>query len=91
MNPCLALGCEEQTSFPLCPLHYHLLISGKSGSVKLKNGCGDATYDSSSQTVTYPAKVPENRLFVRQIAARKTVPGVLVSAKVVTMAVGAKQ
>jgi hypothetical protein len=91
VNPCLALGCEEQTSFPLCPLHYHPLISGKSGSVKLKNGYGDAIYDSSSQTVTYPAKVPENRLSVRQIAARKTVPGVSVPAKVVTMAVGAKQ
>ena len=61
MNTCLAFGCEEQTSFPLCPLHYHPLLSGKSGSVKLKNGYGDATYDSSSQTVTYPTKVPENR------------------------------
>ena len=86
MNPCLALGCEEQTSFPLCPLHYHPLLSGKLGSVKLKNGYGDATYDSSSQTVTYPTKVPEDCLSAKQIATRKTV-----AAKVVTMAVSTKQ
>ncbi len=51
MHPCLADGCNEETSFPLCPLHYHPLLSGKSTSVKLKHGYGDATYDSSSQVV----------------------------------------
>ncbi len=58
MLPCLADGCNEQTSFPLCPLHYHPLLSGKSTSVKLKHDYGDATYDSSSQIVVYPGKVP---------------------------------
>jgi hypothetical protein len=72
--PCLAAGCEEQTSFPLCPLHYHPLLSGKSQAVKLKSGYGEATYDSSSQSVVYPPKVPENRLSTKQIEARKLVP-----------------
>lgn len=80
MHPCLAEGCNEQTSFPLCPLHYHPMLSGKTTSVKLKNGYGDATYDGSSQTVIYPGKVPENRLSKKQIAARSTTP--VISAKV---------
>ena len=80
MHPCLAEGCSEQTSFPLCPLHYHPMLSGKVTSVKLKNGYGDATYDGSSQIVIYPGKVPENRLSKKQIAARSTTP--VVSAKV---------
>ena len=68
--PCLAAGCEEHTSFPMCPLHYHSLLSGKSASVKLHSGYGDATYDAESQLVIYPAKVPDNRLTAKQIAAR---------------------
>ena len=86
--PCLAADCEEQTSFPLCPLHYHPLLSGKSQHVKLKSGYGEATYDSSSQSVVYPPKVPENRLSTKQIEARKmvsakaAVPAHNVSAKV---------
>ena len=83
VHPCLAAGCEEQTPFPLCPLHYHPLISGKSTSVKLKNNYGDATFDSSSQFVKYPSKVPENRLTTKQIADRKS--GNQTSAKVVTI------
>ncbi len=42
--PCLAQGCTETTSFPLCGTHYHALIS----------------YDSTTQLVIYPPKVPEN-------------------------------
>jgi hypothetical protein len=72
--PCLAVDCEEQTTFPLCPLHYHPLLSGKSTTVKLKSGYGEATYDNSTQSVVYPAKVPENRLSTKQIEARKSVP-----------------
>jgi hypothetical protein len=72
-HPCLAVDCEEQTTFPLCPLHYHPLLSGKSQQVKLKSGYGDATYDSASQLVIYPSKVPENRLSTKQIDARKSV------------------
>ena len=83
MHPCLADGCNEETSFPLCPLHYHPLLSGKSTSVKLKHGYGDATYDSSSQVVVYPTKVPENRLSKKQIAGRS---GTTVSAKVASTA-----
>ena len=69
----LLIDCEEQTTFPLCPLHYHPLLSGKSQQVKLKSGYGDATYDSASQSVVYPSKVPENRLSKKQIDARKSV------------------
>ncbi len=83
MHPCLADGCNEETSFPLCPLHYHPLLSGKSTSVKLKHGYGDATYDSSSQVVVHPAKVPEQRLSKKQIAGRS---GTTVSAKVASTA-----
>ena len=83
VHPCLAAGCEEQTSFPLCPLHYHPLLSGKSTTVKLRNNYGDATYDSSSQSVRYPSKVPDSRLSAKQIADRK--PGNQTSAKVVTI------
>jgi hypothetical protein len=54
----------------MCPLHYHSLLSGKSASVKLHSGYGDATYDAESQLVIYPAKVPDNRLTAKQIAAR---------------------
>jgi hypothetical protein len=91
MHPCLADGCNEETSFPLCPLHYHPLLSGKSTSVKLKHGYGDATYDSSSQMVVYPGKVPENRLSKKQIAARS---GTTVSAKMastIPKVVGSKE
>jgi hypothetical protein len=69
-HPCLAHECEEQTTFPICPLHYHSLLSGKATSVKLKNGYGDVTYNSTSQTVIYPPKVPENRLSAKQLEAR---------------------
>ena len=69
--PCLAVGCKEQTAFPLCPLHYHSLLSGKTASVQLQNGYGNATYDTASQFVLYPAKVPDDRLSAKQIAARK--------------------
>jgi hypothetical protein len=81
--PCLAVDCEEQTTFPFCPLHYHPLLSGKSTQVKLKSGYGEANYDSSSQSVVHPPKVPENRLSMKQIEARKSVPAkAAVSAKV---------
>jgi hypothetical protein len=89
MHPCLAEGCNEQTSFPLCPLHYHPLLSGKATSVKLMNGYGDATYDSSSNLVVYPNKVPENRLSTKQVAARSTTPKV--AAKVAAKVAGVNQ
>jgi hypothetical protein len=69
-HPCLAHECAEQTTFPICPLHYHSLLSGKVTSVKLKNDYGDVTYNSTSQTVIYPPKVPENRLSAKQLEAR---------------------
>jgi hypothetical protein len=52
-------------------------------SVKLKNNYGDATYDSSSQSVKYPSKVPENRLSTKQITDRKS--GSQTPVKVVTI------
>ena len=83
--PCLAAGCGEETSFPLCPLHYHSLLSGKTTSVQLHSGFGDATYDPTSQLVIYPAKVPDNRLSSKQIAARSS--NKTVAAKLATPAV----
>jgi hypothetical protein len=35
---CLAADCEEMTSYPLCPLHYHSLVSAKTPILKLRNG-----------------------------------------------------
>ncbi len=69
--PCLAQGCTENTSFPLCGTHYHALISGKHSTVDLINQYGSASYDPTTQLVIYPSKVPENRMpsNVRKVTA----------------------
>jgi hypothetical protein len=59
---CLAADCDEQTTFPLCGLHYHAVVSAKTPSLKLRNGYGDATYDSASHLIVYPPRTPTNRL-----------------------------
>jgi hypothetical protein len=45
---CLAAECDQLTTFSLCGLHYHSLISGKTPTLKLRNGYGDATYDGTT-------------------------------------------
>ncbi len=59
---CLAAGCAEQTTFPLCGVHYHSLVSAKTPVVQLRNGYGDATYDATTCLIVYPARVPADRL-----------------------------
>ena len=59
---CLASDCDDQSTFPLCGLHYHALVSGKSSSLKLRNGYGDATYNIKTQLIEYPPRTPTDRL-----------------------------
>jgi hypothetical protein len=59
---CLAEACPEVSVYPLCPLHYHSLVSAKVSVLKLRNGYGDATFDSGSGLVVYPPRTPSARL-----------------------------
>jgi hypothetical protein len=59
---CLAADCDEQTTFSLCGLHYHSMISGKTATLKLRNGYGDATYDTTTSLIVYPSRTPVARL-----------------------------
>jgi hypothetical protein len=59
---CLAADCDEQTTFSLCGLHYHSMISGKTPTLKLRNGYGDATYDTITSLIVYPPRTPVARL-----------------------------
>jgi hypothetical protein len=55
---CLALACTTQTTFPLCGICYHSLVSGKTATVELKNQYGNATFNATTNGIEYPAKVP---------------------------------
>jgi hypothetical protein len=59
---CLVADCSDMTTFPLCGVHYHSLVSAKSPVLKLRNGYGDATYDTSSGLIVYPPRTPADRL-----------------------------
>jgi hypothetical protein len=59
---CLAKGCTNLSTFPLCGLHYHSVVSGKTPAVELRNEYGNAGYNAESKMVEYPAKVPANLL-----------------------------
>jgi len=59
---CLAADCDEQTTFSLCGLHYHSMISGKTPTLKLRNGHGDAMYDTTTSLIVYPPRTPVARL-----------------------------
>jgi hypothetical protein len=61
-HECLVAECTEFTAYPLCPLHYHSLVSAKSPSLKLRNGYGEATFDMASSLIVYPPRTPVNRL-----------------------------
>jgi hypothetical protein len=60
--PCLALGCDEVSVFPLCGSHYHSLVAGKLPSITLRDQYGNATFDAATKMVIYPSKVPAERL-----------------------------
>jgi hypothetical protein len=62
MQECLVAECTEVTAYPLFPLHYHTLVSAKSPSLKLRNGYGDATFDTATSLIVYPPKMPAHRL-----------------------------
>ena len=57
-HECLAVGCDNQTTFPLCGNHYHSLVSGKTPAVDLRNDYGNATFNPDTSSVEYPPKVP---------------------------------
>ena len=59
---CLAADCKEMTYYPLCPLHYHSLISAKNPIIKLRNQYGEATFDATTSLIVYPPKTPVDRL-----------------------------
>ena len=59
---CLAADCKETTYYPLCPLHYHSLISAKTPIIKLRNQYGEATFDATTSLIVYPPKTPVDRL-----------------------------
>ncbi len=59
---CLVADCTEETTFPVCGLHYHSLISAKTPTLKLRNGYGDATYDATTSLIVYPPRTPTDRL-----------------------------
>jgi hypothetical protein len=59
---CLAKDCNAQSTFPLCGIHYHSLVSGKSSVVELKNDYGNATFNAETTTMMYPSKVPASLL-----------------------------
>jgi hypothetical protein len=61
-HECLAADCGEMTSYPLCPLHYHSLISAKIQTLKLRNGYGDAHFDKTTSLIVYPPRTPSTRL-----------------------------
>jgi hypothetical protein len=59
---CSAKGCSGMSTFLLCGLHYHSLMSGKTPSIELDNNWGNATYNKEINSIEYPSKVPEHLL-----------------------------
>jgi hypothetical protein len=59
---CLAANCSEMTTFPLCSLHYHSLVSAKCPSLKLRTDFGEATFNPATSLIVYPPKTPAARL-----------------------------
>jgi hypothetical protein len=57
---CIAKGCEGKSTFLLCGLHYHSMVSGKTPTVELENGWGQATFSTANNSVVYPPGVPSD-------------------------------
>jgi hypothetical protein len=60
--PCLANNCNELSSFPLCGGHYHAVVASKTPLLELRNNYGHAKFDSATNLIVYPDKVPSERL-----------------------------
>jgi hypothetical protein len=73
LGPCLSKGCSEmiKSYLPLCTLHYHQCVSGKTPSVELRENMGVAVYNDTSHSVEYPPTVPSNRIPVPKIERDK--------------------
>jgi hypothetical protein len=59
---CIAKDCAGQSTFLLCGLHYHSMVSGKTPTVELENGWGQATFSTTTNSVVYPPGVPKDLL-----------------------------
>jgi hypothetical protein len=59
---CLAKDCSTKTAFPLCGLHYHSIVSGKTADLELESNLGTAGYNVTTKLIEYPATVPKERL-----------------------------
>jgi hypothetical protein len=70
--PCLEKSCYETIKkyLPLCGLHYHQIVSGKTSEVELKDNLGVAKFNSKTQRIDYPAAVPKDRMPFRKIECR---------------------
>jgi hypothetical protein len=60
LRECSAKDCKAQTTFPLCGLCFHSLVSGKTTSVELDNGWGKAVFSTETNRVTYPPGMPSD-------------------------------
>ncbi len=62
LRKCSAKDCKAQTTFPLCGLCFHSLVSGKTTSVESDNGWGKAVFSTethqSSRISAWNAKRP---------------------------------
>ncbi len=63
MGPCLQKECADLVKIylPLCPLHYHQCVLGKTPEAELKDGLGIAKYNTATKVIDYPSAVPKNR------------------------------
>jgi hypothetical protein len=59
---CLAKDCSTKTAFPLCGLHYHSVVSGKTAALELESNMGMARYNMTTKLIEYPTTVPKDRL-----------------------------
>jgi hypothetical protein len=60
LRECSAKDCKAQTTFPLCGLCFHSLVSGKTTSVELVNGWGKAEFSTETNRVVYPPGMPSD-------------------------------
>jgi hypothetical protein len=59
---CLAKDCKTLSPYSLCGLHFHSMVSGKTATLELINGYGNASYNVTTKRIEYPATVPADRL-----------------------------
>jgi hypothetical protein len=59
---CLEKDCSTKTAFPLCGLHYHSVVSGKTSSLELQGNMGAAIYNVTTKLIEYPSTIPKDRM-----------------------------